>query len=289
MILVTGASGKSGRAVIMAIAARGEAVRALVRKADQSELVIAAGAHEVFVGDLRDPAAMKNAMQGVEGIYLICPNVQSDELAIAKNVIKAAQSANIERFVYHSVHHPHTERMPHHWQKLRVEEQLFESGLNYTILQPTAYMQNVLANWEQIKESGIYTVPYSADVKFSMVDLLDVAAVAATVLTVSGHNGAIYELVGPDTLNLLEIANLFSHYLNQPVRVEVQSLEIWERQARQAGQGGYPLETLLKMFRYYDQFGLWGNSNVLGWLLGRPATCFADFAERTVREHNQSS
>ena len=62
--------------------------------------------------------------------------------------IRAAQSAGVERFVYHSVLHPQVEIMAHHWQKMRVEEQLFESGLSFTILQPAAYMQNVLAGWD---------------------------------------------------------------------------------------------------------------------------------------------
>jgi hypothetical protein len=51
----------------------------------------------------------------------------------------------------------------------------------------------------------------------------------------------------------------------------------------------YSLETLLSMFRYYDQYGLVGNPNVFGWLVGRPATSFADFIERTVRQRQQDN
>ncbi len=65
-----------------------------------------------------------------------------------------------------------------------------------TILQPTAYMQNILAGWRSIVEDGIYRVPYPIDTRISLVDLRDVAEAAARVLTEDGHVGATYELVG---------------------------------------------------------------------------------------------
>ena len=64
----------------------------------------------------------------------------------AFTLAEAARRAGIRHLVYHSVLHPQVEAMPHHWQKMRVEEQLFAAGLPYTILQPAAYMQNVLAH-----------------------------------------------------------------------------------------------------------------------------------------------
>ena len=69
----------------------------------------------------------------------------------------------MEHFVYHSVLHPQTEKMNHHWQKMRVEEMIFESGLPFTILQPAPYMQNLLAGWKSIVEDGVLRVPYSVD------------------------------------------------------------------------------------------------------------------------------
>ncbi|MFN8458488.1 MAG: NmrA family NAD(P)-binding protein [Anaerolineae bacterium] len=72
------------------------------------------------------------------------PQHAPDEVAIGRAAIAVAKAAGGPRSVYHSVLHPHTEKMPHHWHKLRVEELLFESGLEWTILQPAAYMQNVL-------------------------------------------------------------------------------------------------------------------------------------------------
>ena len=282
MILVTGAAGKTGRAVLRALIARGETVRALVHRSDQVHTVRKLGVQEVLVGDMRDQATVRQAAQGVWAVYHICPNVSPDEVTIGKDQIAAAQSADVGRFVFHSVLHPQIEAMPHHWRKLRVEECLFESGLTYTILQPTTYMQNVLAHWDQILEQGNYAVPYSVDTRLSMVDLEDVAQVAALVLTQPGHAGATYELVGTESISPAEVATLLSRQLDRHVSAEVMPLEAWEGQARAADLGDDQVANLIKMFRYYERYGFLGNSRVLSCLLERPPTGFAAFVERIV-------
>jgi uncharacterized protein YbjT (DUF2867 family) len=283
MILVTGAAGKTGRAVIRALIAKGQAVRALVHRPEQARPIEEMGA-QVVVGDMRTQEAMEQAARGVRAVYHICPNISPDEVAIGQGVIAAARTAGVEHFVYHSVLHPHVEAMPHHWFKLRVEEKLFESGLPFTILQPVAYMQNVLAQWDKVTQQGIYPVPYSAETQLGMVDLQDVAEAAAIVLTGPGHAGAIYELAGAEALSQAEVAAILSQQLGRPVRVQVTPIETWEEQARASGLGDYQIETLVKMFRHYEQYGFWGNPRVLEWLLGRPPTTFAAFVERTARE-----
>jgi NAD(P)H dehydrogenase (quinone) len=229
---------------------------------------------------MRDRAMMEPAAHGVQAIYHICPNMNPDEVAIGEVVIAAARAAAVERLVYHSVLHPQTEAMPHHWNKLRVEEKLFESGQSYTILQPAAYMQNVLAYWDQIVEQGVYLTPYSVEARLSIVDLEDVAEVAAMVLTEGGHTGATYELAGPEALSQVEVAAILSQRLGRPVHAQVVPLDEWERKARASGTNDYAIETLLKMFRYYDRLGLCGNPNVLNRLLDRPATTFTAFIAR---------
>ncbi len=284
MILVTGASGKTGRAVIRALLARGETVCALVHRPDQVRAMQDLGAQGTIVGDMCDRAAIESAAHGMLAIYHICPNMHPDEAALGGTVIAAARSAGVERLVYHSVLHPQTEAMPHHWQKLRVEEQLLESGLSYTILQPAAYMQNVLAYWNQIVDQGIYPVLYAVETRLGMVDLEDVAEVAALVLTEPGHVGATYELAGAESLTQTEVAAILSQRLGRPVRAQAVPLDEWERKARASGMSDYAVETLLKMFHYYDRFGLCGSPNVLNWLLHRPATTFSAFVERVARK-----
>jgi len=277
MILITGASGKTGQAIIKALNARQAKVRALVRRAEQQSRLQELGAQEIMIGDLRNSADLQRACADIETVYHICPNMQPDEVAIAQNVLEAAQSNNVNRFVYHSVLHPQTEEMPHHWNKLRVEELLFKAGLDFTILQPAAYMQNVLASWSAIVEQGVYRVPYAVTTRLGMVDLHDVAEVAARVLTEKGHSGAIYELAGSEVLSQEEVAAILSTILGRPVRAESIPHSVWEQGARKAGLGDYQVTTLLKMFEYYERYGFWGNSYTLRGLLKRAPTTFAEF------------
>ncbi|MBU1751683.1 MAG: NmrA family NAD(P)-binding protein [Chloroflexi bacterium] len=286
MILITGAAGKTGRAVIQALAARGEEVRALVHRPEQTRPVTELGAHEVVVGDMRHPATMRQAMSYTRAVYHICPNVTPDELGIGETAIAAARSAGVEHFCFHSVLHPHTKEMPHHWHKLRVEELLLKSGLGWTILQPAAYMQNMLAYRDSITEQGIYPVPYPAETRLSLVDLQDVAEVAATVLARPEHAGATYQLVGTGPMTQTELAVILSQRLGRPVRAHSVTVEEWEQNARAAGLDPYRVDTLSRMFRYYAQYGLFGNPRVLAWLLERPPTSFADFVARAQWSQN---
>ena len=280
MILVTGAGGKTGKAVLKALVARGAAVRAFVRSAAHHAALKAIGVHDVEVGEMDDPRAWSQAIRGTSAVYHICPNVSPHELLFAKVLIAAAATHGIRRFVYHSVLHPQIEAMPHHWAKLRAEEMLFSSGLDVTILQPAAYMQNSLAEWDRMVGDGIYRVPYPVDTRLSLVDLNDVAEAAALVLTEAGHSGASYELVGTAPTSQIEIAETFGHALQRAVRAEAEPIEVWNHRARNAGMGDYQRETLTKMFQAYARDGLKGNPNVLGWLLKRPPTSLAAFAAR---------
>ncbi len=282
MILVTGAAGKTGRAVLRALSGHGELVRAQVHRADQVRLVEDLGAREAVIGDMRDGPALGQAMRGARAVYHICPNISPDEVAIGRAMIAAARAAGVEHLVYHSVLHPQSEAMPHHWQKLRVEEALFESGLAHTILQPCAYMQNVLAGWRAIVEDGVHAVPYPVETRLSLVDLDDVAEAARVVLIEPGHVAATYELAGPEALTQTEVAAGLGRRLGRPVRAERIAVEVWLDRARAAGMSAYQVETLVKMFRYYERFGFCGNPRVLLQLIGRPAGTFEAFVERAV-------
>jgi uncharacterized protein YbjT (DUF2867 family) len=279
MILVTGSAGKTGRAVLQALLARGETVRALVYRPEQIPAMEALGLQHVLAGDMRQPADMERAFDGVRRVYHICPNVNPDERAIGEVVLAAAMAAGVDRFVFHSVLHPQTEAMPHHWQKLRVEERLLACGLPYTVLQPAVYMQNILVHWETILSQGTYPVPYPPETRLSWIDLQDLGEAAAIVLTEPGHGDATYQLVGTLPLSQHDVAAILSRRLGRPVRVAVVPLEEWERQARHAGLGVYEVDALTRMFRYYARFGLSGNPKVLSWLLGRSPATLEDFIE----------
>jgi len=287
MILVTGAAGKTGRAVLRALAGRREPLRALIRRPEQASPLQALGVQETLVGDLLDRVAMQRAVDGVRAIYHMAPNVSPDEIAMGTTVISAAQSADVERLVFHSVLHPHIEAMPHHWQKARVEELLFASSLDFIILQPTVYMQNVEAAWDQILTQGQYPVPYSPETRLSMVDLEDVAQAAARVLAEPGLTGATIELVGTPGISPREIVDLLSAELDRRVTVEVVPLEAWERRARASGLGEYQASALTRMFTYYEEHGLAGSPQALTGILGRQPTSFPEFVRRVIQENGR--
>lgn len=279
MIAVTGAGGKTGKAVIKSLS-KIEPVCALVYHEELVDVAKALGAERVVVGDLRDPSAIRSAMQGARGVYHICPNLDPEELEIGRLVIDLAREAGVAHFVYHSVLHPQTEKMTHHWRKLRVEEAVLQSGMPFTILQPAPYMQNWLNGWQTILEQGVLRVPYSVHAKFSFVDLEDVAEAAGIVLTERNHLYATYELAGTALLSHVEVAQIMSSVLNRSVKAKQDSLAQWRNGAETLSS--YAVENLAAMFDYYDRWGLAGNPNVLTWLLGREPTSVESMIRRTV-------
>lgn len=280
MILVTGAAGKTGRYVIRELSDHGARVRALVRRREQIQLVEECGAVEVLHGDLLERGTMDQAVLGVRAVFHIPPNVHPDEVAIGQMVIAAAQCADVEHVVYHSVLHPHVEAMPHHWQKMRVEEQLFASGLAFTILQPAAYMQNILAQWDTLIRDGSFRVPYPIETRLSLVDLKDVAEVARLVISEDGHAGAMYELVGTTPMSQIEVAQTLSDVLEREVIAESTSVDDWQQGAREAGLGSYAIETLTQMFLYYGQHDFVGSPQILSRLLERRPTTLVEVIAR---------
>jgi len=287
MISITGASGKTGRAIVRSLVARGAGlstagVRALVHRQERLESLRALGASEAVMGDLRDTASLEQALAGSTVVHHICPNMSQDEEEIGRRVIDVCRRIGVERLVYHSVLHPQIEAMPHHWNKLRVEERLIESGLPFTILQPAAYMQNVVEQWESVQAQEAFRVPYAAGTRIGMVDLVDVAEATAEVLTGAGHAGAIYELCGPEVLDQREIAAVFSSRLGSPVRLEILRREEWAERALESGLSAYAVDSLVAMFRHYEEHGFWGSPRVLESLLRRPATRFEQVVARWI-------
>lgn len=280
-VLISGAGGKTGQAVTAAMQVRGFKPRPFLRSAPRDSRTA-----DWVTGDMIDPADWARATAGVDAVYHICPNMHPDEEAIGELAIDAAVAAGVRHFIYHSVLHPQTQAMPHHWHKLRVEERLLESGLPFTILQPAAYMQNIRAGWRAICDAGEYVVPYPAGTRISLVDLADVAAVAALVAGSAVHFGATYELVGTRPLSQTDVAQALTAVAGRAVRVREIPLDVWQAGAVAAGLPAYAINTLLSMFRYYADYGLVGNPEVLRMLLGRepgtPAACFQRWQQTRI-------
>ena len=188
---------------------------------------------------------------------------------MAGYAIQAAKKNRVRHFVYHSVLHPQIKEMPHHWKKMQVEGLLFKSGLDFTILQPAAYMQNLLQYKSAILERSLYAVPYNGETRIGMVDLRDVAEIAARVITDSRHFGSIYELATDECYNQYELADKFSLAGKRKISYKEINRDQWEQAMVKSGMTGYAIDSLIKMFQYYETYGFTGNGMVLKALLGR--------------------
>jgi len=282
LILITAASGKTGRRAVAAIAKKGHAVRALVRRAELEPELRQAGAAEVVVGDLTDTSSLRAAVQGVGQVLHICPPMHPKEDVIARTLIDLCRDAGTERFVLYSVLHSLLADVPHHDRKLQAERYLVDSGVTYTILQPGRYMQHLLPIWKAVLATGVHSMPFGTTSKFSLVDLADLAEACANVMTEPGHEGATYQLAGPDALSQDDVAVILTELLGKPIRAEAKPLEQMRKDAQAAGMPADRIETMTKMNAHYDGHGLIGNPNVLRWILGRKPNDFASFVRRDL-------
>lgn len=283
MILVTGASGKTGRTITQALTKNGIDVRAVVHKENQISEMEQVGAKEVVVSDLLDESTLDQAFFGTTAIYHICPNMHPQEEEIGQLMIQLAQKKHLKHFVYHSVLHPQVEAMPHHWKKLRVEDQLFRMTIPFTILQPAAYMQNVLGYLDKMLKTGEYRIPYSTSSRSSMIDLNDLAEVVVKVFSEPGHENAIYELSSSETLSALDVATVVASISGKLILAGTLDRSEWEKGARKGGLSDYAVSTLIKMFEYYEENDFIGNANQLTWLLGREPNTFEQFLRREYK------
>lgn len=281
-ILVTGATGKTGRHVVAAISSKGGAVRAFLRRPEVGPELLLAGASDVAVGDLSDADSLKRAMEGVGQVLHICPPMHPEEDAIAKTLIDLCSEMGVARFVLYSVLHPLLSDVPHHARKLAAERYLIDSGLSYTILQPSRYMQHLVPIWKSVLATGVHTMPFSTKARFSVVDLADLADACARVMTEPGHEGATYQLAGPDALSQDDMARILTQVLGKPIRAEAKPLQQFRKEAEGAGFPAERIETMCLMNAHYDAHGLIGNPNVLQWVLGRRPNDFAGFVKREL-------
>lgn len=183
-VLVLGASGYAGLAVVRALTSRGIGVRACIRNVDKEGIVRAAGATQVVLGDLRDLPKVEAAAAGVQGIFLIGPRFLREEAAVGKAVIDIAVKAEARRFVYSGVYHPTIRDLYNHEAKRDIEDHLYKTDLDYVVLQPARYMHGpLLSSWTRVVREGVLSDSFSPDVKMAYVGYNDVAEVVAIAFT----------------------------------------------------------------------------------------------------------
>jgi NAD(P)H dehydrogenase (quinone) len=283
MILITGAAGKTGRAVLAALAHRHIPVRCFIRRRDHEADLRAAGASDVSVGSMTSEADLSAALRDCSAVYHIAPNVDPSEVKFETTLIAAIHASGSQaRIVYHSVLHPQIEAMPHHWAKMRVEEHLLASGLLFSILRPSAYMQNILAAVPTARNEGRFVTPYPTATRLSLIDVLDLGEAAAKVLTEPGHDYAAYDLCGTPPLDQHAVARALSQVIGRDVAAEELPVVTWARAAQDLGLSAHARDTLARMFRTYAAQGLPGNPGTLRSLLGREPTSLDAMLRRSL-------
>lgn len=288
-VLLTAANGRTGRQVLHSLVARGADVAVLIRQEDQWAELKKLGAKSCTVGNMEDDAAIAEAVAGNDSIVHIGPPMHPNEVQITARLVNAAVANGIDRFIYYSVMHPLRREVRHHRLKLDAEEYVIESGLAYTIVQPSRYMQHLAAIWPKVVQSGVHAMPFSVEKLFNVVDLRDLADATAKVVTEPGHEFATYELAGPQSLSQNDMAKVISHVLNREVRAEAISLDELTQRAKKAGASEDRIEQMQIMNRHYDEHGFRGNPNVLRWLLGREPRMFEDYVRHLSHVHSDTA
>jgi uncharacterized protein YbjT (DUF2867 family) len=215
MILVTGSTGKVGRHLVDALKAKGAPFKALARSEDSAHALAAQGVATVR-GDLTDAASLKAALRGAEKMFLLSSAPRFDGVEIA--AIEAAKASGVKQVVKLSAMGALADGVsPLMRAHARVERALEDSGLAFTILRPTFFMQNWVAFYSHAIKAGQPVYVNAGDARLGWTDARDIADVAATALTASGHEGFVYELTGPESLSHGEVAGRLGKLLHREV------------------------------------------------------------------------
>ncbi len=216
-ILITGATGQVGGEAARTLASAGSPVRALVR-----EPARAAGLSGVdFVqGSFEDDAALARAMEGVDVMFLAGRD-SPDTVSQLRHVLEHARRSGIRHVVKLSAigaaADSPVELMRDHYI---VDELLLESSLDWTLLKPHLFMQNLLRTADSLRSNGRLAAPMG-DEKFPLVDTRDVGQAAALILAnPAGHVGQTYRLTGPERYSYDDVAAALSGVVGRPVTYE---------------------------------------------------------------------
>ncbi|MCP2258780.1 Uncharacterized conserved protein YbjT, contains NAD(P)-binding and DUF2867 domains [Streptoalloteichus tenebrarius] len=218
MILVTGATGNIGSALVEELRASGAGpVRCLTRNRGRASFPEGV---EVVEGDLADVPSLASALDGVRSMFLL-PGMGGRD----GDVLRAAREAGVEHVVLVSsisvLSHPHLRPAA---ENLAVERVLVDSGMAATILRPTQFASNALWWAESIREHSRVQVPYP-DVALPTIHPADIAVVARVALTEAGHRGQVYALTGPEHVSPRQQVEALAAALGRELALEEVSRE----------------------------------------------------------------
>jgi uncharacterized protein YbjT (DUF2867 family) len=236
LVLIPGAGGV-GRTVFEQLRAQDVPVRFMVRREDERAAELRALGAEVVVGDLTRPETVAAALQGVARMYFAM-RVSPDHLLAATMVASVAREygklealvdlsqMTVSQMTATSTEESHQQRL--HW----LAEQVFDwSGLPVVHIRPTVFLDTPLFTMiaaQSIQENGTIALPFGTG-RTSPVAVDDVARVLATVLRdPAPHIGQVYELTGPRSVDMTELAEEFTRALGRPVSYVDLPLDRWQ-------------------------------------------------------------
>jgi uncharacterized protein YbjT (DUF2867 family) len=211
VILVTGATGNVGKPLVGLLSDTGVPFRAFVRDPERGRAALGPTV-ALAEGDFAEPATLDAALEGVERVFLLSGNSE-----LETDAVEASVRAGVGRVVKQSALGVGLDPPPFH---RRIEETLEGSGLGFTHLRPTAFMQTLAAYLPAlIGNDGTFRLPAGGG-RVAWVDTRDISAVAFRALTEDGHEGKAYPITGPETLSMAEVAEKLSAATGRPIRYE---------------------------------------------------------------------
>jgi uncharacterized protein YbjT (DUF2867 family) len=274
MIVVTGATGNVGRALVASLAGAGHAVTAVARGIGTP---LPAGRHVTpATADLSAPETLAPALAGAEALFLLVPGAGAGMDAPA--LLKAAAAAGTGRVVLLSSQAVGTRPgAVSHAPMSAIEEAVRAAGLEWTILRAGGLSSNALAWAPDVRAGRAVSAPYG-DVALPVVDPADVAEVAAAALTGGTHTGRSYVLTGPEPVSPRECTEILGTVLGRPLRFAELSGE--EARARMLSVMPAPVaDGTLAILGHPTPEETRVSPDVVQ-VLGRPGRSFADWARR---------
>ncbi|WP_437852225.1 SDR family oxidoreductase [Sorangium sp. So ce363] len=277
MILVSGATGTIGRAMVRQLKARGAPFRAMVRSAEKG----ASLACDVVVGDFDRPETLSLAMAGIDALFL---NGPAGEKLVRQQTaaIEAACAAGVKRIVKISSRGADASSDVGIARAHGVAEQvLASSGVEWSVLRPGTFMQNLLRNAGTIRSEGKIFGAYK-DGRISFVDCEDIAECGIELLVGAGHAGKIYTLSGPEGVTFGEIAAKLSRVLEKPVTYVDLPPEQMVAGMKASGMPAPFAELMVKLMVAFSTGGGAQTTGAVRDLIGRPARSFDQFLADNV-------
>lgn len=281
MIGITGATGTIGSSLVDRLRSASSAVRAYSRRPEAAD---DGGQVDWMEADLAEPEGLVRAFGGVERLFLLTGN-SADMVRLQKNAIDAAATAGVDHVVKLSAlgATDHSLSLIGLWH-YNVERELKESGLEWTILRPHHFMQNLLDPTVFDRDAGrVYSA--SGDGRIPFIDTRDIAAVAAEVLVSGGHGGSTYTLTGPEAISYGEATRILSEVLGRDLEFVAESEDEAWRRLRSAGMPTWRVAGLLAIAAYQRAGGpTERTTETVERVAGRPPADFRTFAEDHAAE-----